>query len=365
MRKEVYRMEEDDARRLLARAPLVHLASINDAGLPLLRAVHTVSLEDSLLFHGAPAGEKQEALGRPVVAQAEEIIAEIPSYFLDPERACPATTYYRSAQVHAVLEEVHDLDLKAATLQALMDKYQPQGGYTRIVAPGAAGVDPSYRKAVAGVQVLRLSLRGPTARVEGKAKLGQNRGPADRRRVLQALWARGLPGDARAIDLVAQQLQAEHGAQALPELLRGPQGTTLACAVGDEPGDEDAMVDLLRDAYWNEGVQEAKLRRSHRASSAWVGARDASGALCATARALSDNGKYAAVYDVMVAPAYRGCGLGQALLRLLLDHPAVRGAPKLWLRTRDADPFYRRFGFVPLDELPARPYRSIEMWLQR
>lgn len=360
MRKEIYRLEREAALGLLARARVIHLATTNDEGLPLLRALHAVVVGGGLCFHGAPAGEKQEAIGRRAVAQAEEILAEIPSYFLDPERACPATTYYESAQLHGVIEEVTDPGAKAAALQALMEKYQPEGGHARIDA-----ADERYRKAVAGVQVLRLPLSGAGAVLDGKAKLGQNRGPADLGRVLEALWARGLSGDPRAIDKVAARLQAAHGVQALPPLLRGPAGTTLACAVGDRPGDEAAVVALLRGAYWNDWVTEERLLAAHRGSVAWVGARDAGGALVATARALSDGGKFAAVYDVMVAPAYRGRGVGAAVMRLLLAHPALRGAARVWLRTKDADGFYRRLGFLSAAELPPRAFVSRELWLVR
>ena len=128
---------------LLERSPVVHLATTNEAGAPLLRTVHGVVVDGALAFHGAPAGEKLAALGRPVVAAAEETIAVIPSYFFDPTLACPATTYYRSVQVHGVLEEVTDRHSKAAVLAALMRKYQPEGGYLPIDAD-----DPRYRKQV-------------------------------------------------------------------------------------------------------------------------------------------------------------------------------------------------------------------------
>jgi ribosomal protein S18 acetylase RimI-like enzyme len=52
------------------------------------------------------------------------------------------------------------------------------------------------------------------------------------------------------------------------------------------------------------------------------------------------------VHDVVVAPAFRGRGIGRAVMTLLLDHPAVRGALAVRLETRDADTFYRKLGFV-------------------
>jgi predicted N-acetyltransferase YhbS len=43
---------------------------------------------------------------------------------------------------------------------------------------------------------------------------------------------------------------------------------------------------------------------------------------------------------------WRGKGLGQRIIRLLLDHPAVRRAGVARLSTRDAHGFYEKYGFV-------------------
>src|SRR5207302_7797529 len=134
-----------------------------------------VVVDDALAFHGAPSGEKMEGLGRPCVASASETIASIPSWFLDPERACPATTYYVSAQAHGMLDEVNDPVRKARVLQALMEKHQPEGRHAPITAH-----DPLYAKVVAGLLVAELRLD----RVACKVKLGQNRNAKDRVRVL-------------------------------------------------------------------------------------------------------------------------------------------------------------------------------------
>ncbi|WP_437694216.1 hypothetical protein [Sorangium sp. So ce176] len=47
----------------------------------------------------------------------------------------------------------------------------------------------------------------------------------------------------------------------------------------------------------------------------------------------------------MVAPALRGLGVGEAVVRLLLDHPGVRGARSVHLGTQDAHTIYARSGF--------------------
>ena len=339
-------MDRDAAVALLERAPVVHLASTTPDGRPLIRTAHGVVGGDSLCFHGAPAGEKTETEGREAVVSAEEIVASIPSYFMDPERACPATTLYRSAQVHGRIERVVDMHEKARVLAALMTKYQPEGGHVPIAAD-----HPLYRKAIEGILVLRVGLGD----LDGKAKLAQNRTPEDRVRPMEKLRERGLSGDAEAIELI----RAHNPGTSLPLFLRGPAGTALAAWLG--AADAAAAGALVDGAHWNEGFSAAMLARAHEGSSAWVGARDAAGALVATARAISDHEKRAWIYDVMVAPAYRGKGVGEAVMRLVLEHPALRRVRRVYLGTRDAQPFYERLGFGDPRALDARPYPSTMM----
>jgi len=349
-REQLFRLPDAAALRLLEQVPAVHLATLGDEGQPILRTLHHAVVDGRLCFHSAPSGEKVEAMGRRAVASAEVVVASIPSYFLDPQRACPATTLYESVQIHGQLEELHQPDLKARVLAALMGKLQPEGGHVPITAD-----HPLYRGPVNGLLVYQLV---PT-HIDGKAKLAQNRSPQDRLRLLEALWQRGAPGDARAIE----RIRSANPDTPLPDFLRGPPGTRLHCQL--EPESMPEALALIASEYWNLGVPEERLVRAILGSTAWVGARDPEGRLVGHARALSDGAKHAWIYDVVTAPSWRGRGLAQALLRMLLDHPAVRGAHRVLLGTRDAQPLYQKLGFISLGEVPKRPYESETMVMIR
>jgi GNAT superfamily N-acetyltransferase/nitroimidazol reductase NimA-like FMN-containing flavoprotein (pyridoxamine 5'-phosphate oxidase superfamily) len=334
MRREIFRSSRDTALALLARAPLVHVAGVDDEGRPVLRSLHGVIVGDRICFHAAPAGEKTLLVGKRVVVQAEEIVAEIPSTFTDPERACPATTLYESAQVHGVLERVDDVDARAAVLQALMERFQPEGGYRPITAG-----DPMYASAVKGILVMGVSL----ADLDGKSKLAQNKKPEEVTRIVEQLWRRGRAGDARAVDRV---LDANPAAPR-PAFLEAPEGARFRVALeGDDARFLEEAIDMLLPTYWNVGVSRDQLARAHLSSQAWVGAVDDDERLVASARALSDGAKWATIYDVVVREDWRGKGVGTAMVRLLLDHPAVRGAKKITLRTKDAQGVYAKLGFT-------------------
>lgn len=352
MRRELYRMSREEAVALFARAPYVHLASTTALGEPVLRVVHGVVLGDLLAFHAAPAGEKMDCLGRAAVLSAEEVVAEIPSYFLDPQRACPATTYYRSAQVHGPVEEVTDLPTKAAVLAALMEKFQPEGGHVPITAE-----HPLYRKAIEGLLVAGVRLE----RVDGKGKLGQNRKPEELAVIAEKLWQRGRPGDPAAIEA----LLGANPEAPVPAFLRGPRGERLCAAPSS--ADAEAAAELLFGAYWLPGVAKADIAAAQRGSAAWVVAKDDAGHVVATARALADGRQRGWIFDVLVAPERRGAGLGGALVALLLAHPALRDVALVALRTRDAQRVYERLGFVTHAVLPSShgAWSSSEMVLAR
>lgn len=337
-------MNSDEALAFLARAPAMQVAGTDEAGAPLLRTLHGVVVDGAIAFHGGPRGEKSALSGRPVVVAAEEIVARIPSWMRHPERACPATTFYRSVQAHGVLEELQDGEEKARILQALMERFQPEGRHTPITA-----ADPLYAAAVRGLRVTRLR---PT-RIVGRVKLGSHLGPGERQGVLRGLWQRGEPGDLAAIEAILAENPDT------PPIFSLPEGVRVCLCPG--PEDARAAAKLLADAYWNLDQTEAQLEAAHLGSGAWIVLRDAAG-LLATARAISDRAKRAWIYDVAVRPEARRQGFGKSLLAILLDHPVIRGA-ELNLGTRDAQGLYASFGFLPRHELPPRPY--VTTWMVR
>jgi ribosomal protein S18 acetylase RimI-like enzyme/nitroimidazol reductase NimA-like FMN-containing flavoprotein (pyridoxamine 5'-phosphate oxidase superfamily) len=342
MRREIFRSDPARALGLLRRAPAVHLATTTPEGTPVLRALDAAVLEDGVYFHGARAGEKARCLGRPAVVSAEEIVAHVPSWMVDPRWACPASTLYRSVQVHGVLAEVTDLGTKARALTALMERWQPEGRYEPMTAD-----HPHYRGQLQGTLVLRVGFD----RVDGKDKLLQNRKPEEIVRILEGLWERGAPEDPAAIEAIRE---ANPGIPE-PAFLAAPHDLRLAVALGE--GDAEQARRLLAGEYWWEGSAPERIAPVQRASTAWVGAHDRAGRLVAMARATAD-GRTAWIYDVLVAPELRGRGLGKRLLQLLLDHPAVRGAPAVRLTTRDAQAFYAAFGFVDAAERKRWPEAS-------
>src|ERR1039458_8437549 len=113
-----------------------------------------------------------------------------------------------------------------------------------------------------------------------------------------------------------------------------------------------AVAFLTTQAYWGRSRGEADIRRQ--ISEAWrvVGAYDQAGAMVGFARAFGDGGS-AYLSDVYVLPGQRGAGLGQAIVRVMIEDGP--GSAQRWmLHTSDAHGLYRLFGFTQPAGHPSR-----------
>lgn len=341
--------DADAARVLLKDAATYTLATRRPDGAPVLRPLNGVLVDDWVLFHGAFAGEKMDCVGQPAVVSAYEAVATLPSYFFDPRLACPATTYFKSAMGHGTLLAVDDEDLTLRMLQALMEKYQPEGGHAHFVHERAV-----YEKELKSVRVFGVRLDC----VHGKCNLGQDR-PTERTcGVVRELWRRGAPGDLAAIEaILASSPDARPPEWTLPD----PSGP-LALVVEPSLDWATQHAHMLAAQYWRTQSSLEDIRTSILASQAWLGLVDAAGLLVGAARAVSDQVWVATVSDVVIRERHRGRGLGTSLMQHLLAHPAVRACRAQRLGTADAMSFYARFGFVLAGEDTTTPNSS---WMVR
>ena len=66
------------------------------------------------------------------------------------------------------------------------------------------------------------------------------------------------------------------------------------------------------------------------------------------ARVLTDYVTFAYLADVFIVESFRGKGLGQWLVEVIMSHPELQGLRRWSLVTHDAHDLYRKFGFVEL-----------------
>jgi len=132
--------------------------------------------------------------------EVDEVLATIPSYWVDPENAIMATAYHRTVMFDCEATVSGDAAELAAQQMRLLARYQPEGGF-RPVTPD----DPMYRGAIHHITAVRLDVRSRRA----KFKLAQNRPLDARARIVDELRKRGRPNDERAAAALTWTIEEE------------------------------------------------------------------------------------------------------------------------------------------------------------
>ena len=127
----------------------------------------------------------------------DEILAVIPSYWVEEKYAGAATTYYRYAEFECSVQCIEEPREMVAKFEALMKHYQPEGKYEKLEADS-----PIYEKSFKMLGIAECTVTGKRT----KWKLGQNRPVETRRRIIEQLRARGKGNDVRAAEQVARFL---------------------------------------------------------------------------------------------------------------------------------------------------------------
>ncbi len=179
------------------------LLTVADDGLPHLGLYPFAYDGRAIEIHLHHADDQLAHLqARPRCAFAvDEILATVPSYWVDPESAVAATAYHRTVLFECAVATIsRDPAVLAEQQTRLLARYQPEGGF-RAVTPE----EPIYRGAFGVIAAIRLAIEGRKV----KWKIGQNRGPEKRANVVAELRKRGRPRDARAADALQWTIERE------------------------------------------------------------------------------------------------------------------------------------------------------------
>lgn len=112
---------------ILADARVGRLGTMGKDGYPVIKPLNFVHTGKHIYFHGAGEGEKIEDILRDNRVCFE---VDVPIRYVkakgDP---CRAFFHYRSVILKGRAEIIADPKEKRMALKALMEKYQPEGGY--------------------------------------------------------------------------------------------------------------------------------------------------------------------------------------------------------------------------------------------
>lgn len=121
---------------------------------------------------------------------------------------------------------------------------------------------------------------------------------------------------------------------------------------GYEISSDPARLDLravhayLSRSYWSPGIPFETVERAARHSLCFGLYERTTGAQVGFTRVVTDHATFAYLCDVYVLEAHRGRGLAKWMMREVMAHPALTGARRVMLATRDAHGLYRQSGFA-------------------
>ena len=113
--------------------------------------------------------------------------------------------------------------------------------------------------------------------------------------------------------------------------------------------DFDKVTGMLHSAFWSEGIGIKEVRQGADNSALVVGAFTPEGNQIGYARAISDKTRFAYILDVYVDERYRKQGIGQGMVKFILNHPSLKDVYQWLLITRDAHGVYSKVGFKQLE----------------
>ncbi|MGH9972432.1 MAG: pyridoxamine 5'-phosphate oxidase family protein [Nitrososphaeraceae archaeon] len=177
------------------------IASIDEQGYPQIIPMNFVYVKNDMIdtlsgnknigavyMHSHPFGEKIENIKRnsKVGFEVDSYVCFLPSYYFHPTDASQADTLYVSVVIKGNASIVQNKDEKANALNALMKKYQKEGGYESL---------SSNMVSVREVTVLKVV----PDQIRGKYKIGQHWIPRYRLKMARNIIQREGVNDARRI----------------------------------------------------------------------------------------------------------------------------------------------------------------------
>jgi uncharacterized protein len=177
------------------------VASIDEQGYPQIIPMNFVYVKNDMIdtlssnnnigavyMHSHPFGEKIENIKRnsKVGFEVDSHVCFLPSYYFHPTDASQADTLYVSIVIKGNASIVQNKDEKAEALNALMKKYQKEGGYESL---------SSNMATVREVTVLKVV----PDQIRGKYKIGQHWIPRYRLKMARNIIQREGVNDGRRI----------------------------------------------------------------------------------------------------------------------------------------------------------------------
>jgi len=113
----------------------------------------------------------------------------------------------------------------------------------------------------------------------------------------------------------------------------------------------DDLMNLYKNEWWSNTRSKEEVTKMLQ-NTTFVFGMVKDNKLIAFCRVLSDKVYKAFIFDVIIRQDYRGHGLGEKLIDLVLNHPELKNVKSFELYCKDdMVPFYEKFGFKKVEDL--------------
>ena len=340
-------MDRAEALALLARRRGGPPGDDDAAGAPLLRTLHASSSTARSLSRGA-GGREVGAIGRAGGRRRRGDRRHGAELLLRSRARLPGDDALSQRAGARRGRDGRGARDKARVLQALMASISPRGTCPSTPTTRASTSSTASRSTPSGSAACRSTLDGkPSSRRTARPR-------SARRCPRAAVGARPRRRSAR--HRAHPRRQPRHADAGVPALDRRCRSTLALRALRARRRRRARRSTLLAPEYWNDVPPAARASPAPSpARTAWVGARDGDGKLVACARAIATATSTPGSTTSSSRPQWRGCGLGQAVDAAAASTiRACAAPPRVLLQTRDAQPLYRKLGFIEEAEAPPR-----------
>jgi hypothetical protein len=182
---------EEKIAQFLNEEHVGRIASLDKDGFPQIIPMNFAFVNGAIYMHSHTRGEKLDNIKtNPRVGfEVDREVEFLPSYFSSPTDASQADTLYISVVIKGDGIIINDREEKTLALNALMEKYQPEGKYERLT-PEMHVVDE-----VAIIKVIPKTMRG-------KYKIGQHMDKTARTEIARKILEKNSPTARQTIQMM-------------------------------------------------------------------------------------------------------------------------------------------------------------------
>lgn len=182
---------EEKIAQFLNEEHVGRIASLDGDGFPQIIPMNFAFLNGVIYMHSHTRGEKLDNIKtNPKVGfEVDREVEFLPSYFSSPTDASQADTLYISVVIKGDGVIINDKEEKTLALNALMEKYQPEGRYEKLT-PEMHVVDE-----VAIIKVIPKTMRG-------KYKIGQHMDKTTRTEIARKILEKNSPTARQTVQIM-------------------------------------------------------------------------------------------------------------------------------------------------------------------